>query len=48
MDEQEGGVDFLNDLDVTWGFDLHAVWRQRSQETTDAGDAGDGAVETMD
>ena len=27
MDEQDGGLDRLTDLDVTWGFDLRAFWR---------------------
>ena len=31
----------LTDLDVTWGFDLHAFLRERSQETPAADDAGD-------
>ena len=41
MDEQDEGLDRLTDLGVTWGFDLHAFFRERSQETPAAGDAGD-------
>ena len=41
MDEQDEGLARLTDLDVTWGFDLHAFLRKRSQETPAAGDAGD-------
>ena len=41
MDEQDKGLARLTDLDVTWGFDLHAFLRERSQETPAAGDAGD-------
>ena len=48
VEEQDGGLDRLNDLDVTWGFDLHAFLRERSQETPAAGDAGDGTAETID
>ena len=29
MDEQDEGLDRLIDLDVTWGFDLHAFLRER-------------------
>ena len=39
-DEQDEGLARLIDLDVTWGFDLHAFLRERSQETPAAGDAG--------
>ena len=48
MDEQDEGLDRLTDLDVTWGVDLHAFLRERSQDTPAAGDAGDGTAETMD
>ena len=48
MDEQDEGLDRLTELDVTWGFDLHAFLRERSQETPAAGDASDGTVERMD
>ena len=41
VDEQDEGLARLTDLDVTWGFDLHALLRERSQETPAAGDAGD-------
>ena len=41
MDEQDAGLARLIDLDVTWGFDLHAFLRERSQETPATGDAGD-------
>ena len=42
MDEQDEGLARLTDLDVTWGFDLHAFLRERSQEAPVAGDARDG------
>ena len=48
MDEQDEGLARLTDLDVTWGLDLHAFLRERSQEAPVAGDAGDGTAETMD
>ena len=48
VDERDDGLDRLNNLDVAWGFDLHAFLRERSQEIPAAGDAGDGAAETMD
>ena len=41
MDEQDEDMARLADLDVTWGFDLHAVLRERSQETLAADNAGD-------
>ena len=41
MGEQDEELARLTDLDVTWGFDLHAFSRDRSQETPAAGDAGD-------
>ena len=47
IDEQDEGLDRLTDLDVTWGFDLHAFLQERSQEAPTAGDAGDGTVEPM-
>ena len=48
MDERDEGLDRLTDLDVTWGFDLPAFLRERSQETPAAGDASDETVETME
>ena len=48
MDEQDEGLARLTDLDATWGFDLHAFLRERSQEAPVADDAGDGTAETMD
>ena len=48
MDEEDEGLARLTDLDVTWGFDLHAFLRERSQEAPVAGDAGDGTAGTMD
>ena len=41
MGEQDEELARLTDLDVTWGFDLYAFSRDRSQETPAAGDAGD-------
>ena len=38
----------MTDLDVTWGFDLHAFLQERSQKTPVAGDSGDGTAEMMD
>ena len=48
MDEQSEGLARLTDLDVTWGFDLHACLQERSYEAPLAGDADDGTAETMD
>ena len=48
MDGQDGGLARLTDLDVTWRFDLHALLRDRSQEASVAGDAGDVTAETVD
>ena len=48
MDEQDEGLARLTDLNVTWGFDLHAFLQERSQEVPAAGDAGDETTETMD
>ena len=48
MDEKDEGLTRLTDLDVTWGFDLHAFLQERSQEASVADDAGDGTAETMD
>ena len=48
MDGQDEGLARLTDLDVTWGFDLHAFVRDRSQEASVAGDAGDVTAETVD
>ena len=39
--EQDEGLARLTDLDVTWGFDLHAILRERSHGTPAASDAGD-------
>ena len=41
MYEQDQGLAHLTDLDMTWGFDLHAFVPDRSQETPAAGDVGD-------
>ena len=48
VDERDNGLDRLNDLDVTSGFDLRTFLWESSQETTAAGDAGDGTAGTMD
>ena len=48
MDEHGGGLDNLNDLDVAWGFDLHALLQERLQEAPAAGDAGDETLHTID
>ena len=39
--EQGEGLAHLTDLDVTWGFDLHAFLRDCSQGAPAAGDGGD-------
>ena len=39
-DEQDEGLARLTDLDVAWGFELHAFLGERSQETPAAGNAG--------
>ena len=47
MDELDEGLARLNDLDLTWGFDLDAFLEERAQQVPAAGDAGDGTAETM-
>ena len=42
------GLKRMIDLDVTWGFYLPTVMRERCKETPAAVDAGDGTVETME
>ena len=41
MDGQDEGLARLTDIDVTWGFYLHAFLRERSNGTPAAGDADD-------
>ena len=48
LDEPDDGLARLNDLDVTWGFDLDAFLQERAQQAPAAGDAGDGTANTMD
>jgi len=45
--ELDKGLARLNDLDLTWGFDLDAFLEERAQQAPAAGDAGDGNSETM-
>ena len=47
VDELDDGLARLNDLDLTWGFDLDAFLEERAQQVPAAGDAGDGTAETM-
>ena len=55
-DRGDGGVvyelddspDHLNDLDVTWGFDLESFIQERVQQAPTTGKAGEGLAETMD
>ena len=47
VDELDDGLARLNDLDLTWGFDLDAFLEERAQQAPAAGDAGDGTDETM-
>ena len=47
VDQLDDGLARLNDLDVTWGFDLDAFLQERAQQAPAAGDAGDGTVEAM-
>ena len=47
MDEQDGGLDRLNDLYVTWELALRSFLQGRSQEAPAAGGAGDKTVEAM-
>ena len=47
VDELDDGLARLNDLDLTWGFDLDAFLEERAQQAPAAGDAGDGTAETM-
>ena len=47
VDELDDGLARLNDLDVTWGFDLDAFLQEGAQQAPAAGDAGDGTAKTM-
>ena len=47
VDELDDGLAHLNDLDVTWGFDLDAFMQERTQQVPAAGEAGDETPETM-
>lgn len=40
-------ADELNDLELTWGFDLGAFLEERAQKVPAAGDAGTGTAETI-
>ena len=39
VDELDDGLARLNDLDLTWGFDLDAFLEERAQQAPAAGDA---------
>ena len=39
MDEPDGGLAHLNDLDVTWGFDVDAFSQEHARQAPAAGDA---------
>ena len=46
VDELDDGLAHLDDLDVTWGFDLGASMQGRAQQAPATGEAGDGTRET--
>ena len=46
--ELDDSLAHLNDLDVTWRFDMDAVLQERAQQAPAAGDADDGTAEMMD
>ena len=48
VNELDDGLAHLNDVDVTWGFDLDAFLQELAQQVPAAGKAGDGTAETMD
>ena len=39
-DELIDDLAHMNDLDLTWGFDLDAFLRERAQQAPDVGEAG--------
>ena len=47
-DEPDDGLAHLNNLDVTWGFDLDAFLQERAHQAPAAGDDGEGTAKTMD
>lgn len=47
VDEQGDGLAHLNDLDVTWGFDVDAFRQEREQRVPAASEAGNEAPETV-
>ena len=46
VDELGDDLAHLNNLDLTWGFDLDAFLPERGQQAPAAGDAGHGKAET--
>ena len=47
VDKLDDDLAHLNNLDVTWGFDLDVFLRERRQQVPAAVDAGDGKAETI-
>ena len=47
VDELDDGLAHLNNLDVTWGFDLDPFLQELAQQAPAAGEAGDGAAEII-
>ena len=48
VDELDAGLAHLNDLYLSWGFDLDAFVQERAQQAPAAGEVRDGIAETMD
>ena len=46
-DELIDDLAHMNDLDLTWGFDLDAFLRERAQQAPDVGEAGGRTLETI-
>lgn len=47
VDKLDDGLTRLNDLELTWGFDVDAVLGEGAQQAPATADAGDGTAETM-
>lgn len=45
MDELDDGLARLNKLELTWGFELGAIWGDRTQQAPCTGDTVDGRAE---
>ena len=47
VDELDDDLAHMDDLDVTWGFDLNAFLPESRRQAPAVGDAGDGKAETI-